>query len=86
MEGSPAGRLAPDPPGSELPPRPGRCGVARARRNLWSKRLNGGHILGHALTVTVEHTPSGIRAISNDDDVTTHVWAVGAPLADRIAS
>ena len=36
------GRRAP-----ELPPRPGRCGVARARRNLRSKRLNGGCILGH---------------------------------------
>jgi hypothetical protein len=50
-------------------PRSGRCGVAGARRNLQSKRLNGGCILGHVLAVTVGHAPSGIRAISTDDDV-----------------
>jgi hypothetical protein len=75
-EGSPAGRLATGPAGLPGWPRTGRCGVARARRNLWSKRLNGGHILGHVLAVTVEHPPSDIRAISTDEDVRTHVGVV----------
>jgi hypothetical protein len=58
-------------PGSRAAPRSGRCGVARARRNLLSKRLNGGQILGYVLAVTVEHPPSDIGAISTDEDVTT---------------
>ena len=66
-------------------PRSGRCGVARARRNLWSKRLNGGHILGHVLAVTVGHPPSDIRAIPSDDDVRKAVRAWIVVSARRIA-
>ena len=71
---SPAGRLAPNPPGSELRRVPAVWGC-RARRNLRNKRLNGRHILGHVLAVTVEYPPSDIRMLSTDKDVTAHVGA-----------
>jgi hypothetical protein len=69
-EGNPVGRLAPNPPGSELRPR------VRVRSNLSNERLNGGDILGDVLTVTAGHPPSDICAISTDEDVTTHVGVV----------
>jgi hypothetical protein len=40
-----------------------------ALRNPRRKRLNGEQILSHIFTVTNEQAPSGIRAISIDDDV-----------------
>ena len=71
-------------PGSRVGRAPGEWGC-RARRNLWSKRLNGGYILGHALVVTVEHPPSAIRAMSTDEDVTTDFGAWIVVSARRIA-
>jgi hypothetical protein len=49
VTGSQQGRARQSRETTGLPswPRSGRCGIARARRNLSSKRLNGGCILGH---------------------------------------
>ena len=74
--------MAPNPPGAELPAIRG----CRRRSNLQSKRLNSGHILCHVLAVTPEHAPSGIRAISSDDDVRRAVrtWIVVGPWFSRL--
>ena len=57
----------------------------RARRNLRIKRLNTKHILDHVLAVTFEYTPSNIRMLSTDKDVTAHVGAWIVVSARRIA-
>jgi len=65
------GRLASDPPGSELPAL--RVWGCRTRSNLPSERLNDGDILGQVLTVAVEHPASDIGAISTNEVVTKDI-------------
>ena len=77
---SPGRRVGTRPAGFPNWPRSGDA----ERGATYGSNGNTGHILDHVLAVTFEYTPSNIRMLSTDKDVTAHVGAWIVVSARRI--